>query len=70
VYDQYIAGFNKFKDGFVYTGAPVARGIKIFEVDYQDFPVTSTPEVEFLGYTYTIDALRNSRIHGGAEADK
>jgi hypothetical protein len=70
VYDQYIAGFNKFKDGFVYTGAPVARGIKIFEVDYQDFPVTSTPEVEFLGYTYTIDALRNSRIYGGAEADK
>ena len=70
VYDQYIAGFNKFKDGFVYTGAPAARGIKIFEVDYQDFPVTSTPEVEFLGYTYTIDALRNSRILGGGEQEK
>lgn len=70
VYDQYIAGFNKFKDGFVYTGAPAARGIKIFEVDYQDFPVTSTPEVEFLGYTYTIDALRNSKILGGGEKEK
>lgn len=70
VYDQYVGGFNKFKDGFVYTGAPAARGIKIFEVDYQDFPVTSTPEVEFLGYTYTIDALRNSRILGGGENEK
>lgn len=70
VYNQFISGFNKFKDAFVYTGAPVARGIKIFEVDYQDFPVTSTPEVEFLGYTYTIDALRNSRIYGGGESDK
>lgn len=67
IYNQYISGFNIMKDSFVFTGSPVARGIKIFEVDYQDYPVTGGPQAEFLGYSYSIDAIRNAKIINGSE---
>jgi hypothetical protein len=70
VYNQFIAGFSTFKDSFVFTGAPVARGIKIFDVEYQDYPVIASPEVEFLGYTYNIDAIRNPTAITGTESNK
>jgi hypothetical protein len=54
---QLIPGFNdSASDNFTYTATPVARGMRVFEVDYDTFPVTSTPKVEFLGYTYKIDS--------------
>lgn len=71
VYNKFIAGFNTFQDSYLFTGAPVARGIKIFDVEYQDYPVIATPEVEFLGYTYNIDAIKNpTAVTGNVESDK
>lgn len=67
VYNQFISGFNVMKDSFVFTGAPVARGIKIFDVDYQDYPITSSAEAEFLGYSYSIDAIRTPKVINGSE---
>jgi hypothetical protein len=70
VYNQFVPGFSTFQDSFVFTGAPVARGIKIFDVEYQDYPVIASPEVEFLGYSYNIDAIRGSTPITGTEANK
>jgi hypothetical protein len=70
VFNQFIGGFNTFKDSFVFTGAPVARGIKIFDVEYQDYPVIASPEVEFLGYTYNINAVKNTTAITGTETNK
>ena len=70
VFNQFVGEFNTFKDSFVFTGAPVARGIKIFDVEYQDYPVIATPEIEFLGYTYNINAIKNTTSITGTENDK
>ena len=70
IYNQYIAGFNVTKDSFVFTGAPVARGLEIFEVDYQDYPIVEDAEVEFLGYSYNIDAAQSSNQLNGSEGVK
>lgn len=70
IYNRFIPGFNTFKDSFIFTGAPVARGIKIFDVEYQDYPVITTPEIEFLGYTYNIDAVKDPTAITGTEGDK
>ena len=71
IYNRFIPGFNSFKDSFLFTGAPVARGIKIFDVEYQYYPVIASPEIEFLGYTYNIDAIKNpTAVTGNVESDK
>lgn len=70
VYNKFISGFNVMKDSFVFTGAPVARGIEIFEVDYQDYPVVDAAEAEFLGYTYDINAIQKSNEIEGSEKNK
>lgn len=69
IYNQFISGFNTYKDSFVFTGAPVARGIKLFDVDYQDYPVTSTPKIEFLGYTLDTREINNINIFGNVESE-
>ena len=71
IYNKFVPGFNAYKDSFVFTGAPVARGIKIFDVEYQDYPVIASPEIEFLGYTYNIDAIRTpTSVTGNVEGNK
>lgn len=70
VYNQFISGFNVMEDSFIFTGAPVARGIELFEVDYQDYPAIDKLEAEFLGYTYRIDAFRGNKEVSGSENTK
>lgn len=70
IFNRFITGFNTFKDSFIFTGAPVARGIKIWDVEYQDYPVIASPEVEFLGYTYDIEAVKDPTYITGVEGDK
>lgn len=54
---QLVPGFNDAaSDNFVYTANPVGRGIKVFEVEYDTYPITSVPRIEFLGYNYEINA--------------
>jgi hypothetical protein len=64
-FGQFISGFDHFKDGFVFTGAPVARGIKIYEVDYQKYPIISQPKIIFPGYSYEESVANTSVILGG-----
>lgn len=53
---QLVPGFNDAaSDNFVYTANPIGRGIKLFEVEYDTYPITSIPRVEFLGYNYDIN---------------
>lgn len=51
---------NLNKNNFIWTGAPVARGLKIIEAEYQDFPSTGGAEAEFLGYTYPSDSVKTT----------
>lgn len=54
------------KDNFIWTGAPVARGLKIFNIEFNDFPISGNATAKFLGYSYDSNsikinnALRNS----------
>lgn len=55
--NQLVPGFNDASsDNFTYTALPVARGIKVFDVEYDIFPITSIPKVQFLGYSYETNA--------------
>lgn len=65
VYDQFIDGINKFKDGFVWNGSPNARGINIYNIDYDVYPVIETPSIIFNGYTYTTSVAASSFIYEG-----
>lgn len=63
---QLISGnFNNKKDNFAWFGTPIGRGIKIFEVDYEKFPIISVPEIEFLGYSYNIKSFQLANIFSG-----
>lgn len=68
---ELVPGFNDFSsDNFTYTANPVARGLRVFEVDYTTFPVISQPRVEFLGYTYDLNQyqaapLFDNQLPGG-----
>lgn len=63
---QLISGnFDNKKDNFAWFGSPVARGIRIFEVDYEKFPTISVPEIEFLGYSYNIESFQSANIFSG-----
>lgn len=65
VSNQLIAGISQNSgSNFVYTGSVVGRGIKIYEVDYDPYPITTTPEFEFTGYTYDFNALRSANLVG------
>jgi hypothetical protein len=64
-YDQFIDGINKFKDGFVWNGSPNARGINIYNVDYDVYPVIETPSIIFNGYTYTSSSSAASFFYEG-----
>lgn len=60
---QLISGnFESPKDNFAWFANPVGRGIKIFDVDYESFPVISTPEVKYLGYSYNIESFQTANI--------
>lgn len=60
---QLISGnFESPKDNFAWFATPVARGIKIFEVDYEAFPVITTPEIKYLGYSYGIELFQDANI--------
>jgi|LakMenE18May11ns_1017448.scaffolds.fasta_scaffold9953719_4 hypothetical protein len=46
------------KDNFVWTGAPVARGLKILNIEFNDFPVSGNAEAKFIGYTYESNSVK------------
>lgn len=50
------------KDNFVWTGAPVARGIKIFNIEFNDFPISGVARAQFLGYSYDSSAVKTANI--------
>lgn len=63
--NQLIAGISQNSaDNFVYTATPLGRGIKIYEVKYDPYPVTDIPEFEFTGYTYQLNQFQSSNIVG------
>lgn len=65
-----VPGFNDAaSDNFVYTANPVARGLKVFEVDYDTYPVTSVPDIQFLGYTYEVNSWQDAPLFGSTLAD-
>lgn len=67
---ELVPGFNDAaSDNFVYTANPVARGMRIFEVDYDTYPITSVPEIEFLGYNYDINAWQKAPLFGTKYSD-
>jgi hypothetical protein len=58
-----VTGINLLsKDNFTYTGAPVARGIQVFDVEYEKFPVIRTPIAEWTGYTYDSNAFEGGNL--------
>lgn len=62
---ELVPGFNNSSaDNFTYTANPVARGIKVFEVDYDVFPAISDPQVMFLGYSYDINVYQDAPLYG------
>jgi len=50
------------KDNFVWTGAPVARGIKLLDIEFNDFPISGNARAVFLGYTYESSAVKTSNM--------
>lgn len=50
------------KHNFVYTGAPVARGIQIFDVEYDKFPITEQPIAKWTGYTYDSNSFEAGNL--------
>jgi hypothetical protein len=67
---QLVPGFNDAaSDNFVYTANPVGRGIKIFDVEYATYPITSVPKVEFLGYSYNLNIFRGAPLFTDKYAD-
>ncbi len=50
------------KHNFAYTGAPVARGIQIFDVEYDKFPVISNAVGEWTGYSYDSNIFEGGNI--------
>lgn len=50
------------KHNFVYTGAPIARGIQIFDVEYDKFPIISRPKGEWTGYSYDSNIFEGGNI--------
>jgi hypothetical protein len=70
VYGQNIAGINDSSgDNFVYTGAPVARGIKIFNIEYENYPVISKPIHVWNGYTYALSFFEEANLISIREPD-
>lgn len=65
VYDQFIDGMNKFRDGFVWNGSPSARGVAIYDIEYEIHPVIETPKIIFNGYTYETSASASSFVYEG-----
>lgn len=60
---QLVSGTTESsKDNFAWFGTPVARGIKIFDVDYESFPVISVPEIVYTGYTYELEVFESANI--------
>lgn len=60
---QLVPGFNDAAaDNFVYTANPVARGMKVFEIEYDTFPVIEDPKVQFLGYSYDINSWQDAAL--------
>jgi hypothetical protein len=50
------------KHNFAYTGAPVARGIQIFDVEYDKYPIISNAKAEWTGYTYDSNIFEGGNI--------
>ena len=50
------------KHNFAYTGAPIGRGIQIFEVEYDKFPIISDPVAEWTGYSYDSNAFEGGNL--------
>lgn len=50
------------KHNFVYTGAPVARGIQFFDVEYDKHPVIATATAEWTGYTYDSNLFEGGNL--------
>lgn len=70
VYGQNIAGINESSgDNFVYTGAPVGRGIRLFEVDYDSYPVIADPVHVWEGYGYDISIFERAELISEKEPD-
>ena len=67
---QLVPGFNDAaSDNFVYTANPVARGVKVFEVEYDTYPITSIPRIEFLGYNYDINSWQAAPLFANKYAN-
>jgi hypothetical protein len=63
---QLIAGINDSSgDNFCYTGLPIARGIKLIEVDYDIYPVTDVPRYVWKGYTYDVAIFNDGDLVAG-----
>lgn len=70
IYGQKIAGLNDASaDNFVYTGAPVGRGIKIFDVEYDTYPAITTPQTVWNGYTYELSVFEEANLFSSKEPD-
>lgn len=50
------------KNNFLWTGSPVARGLKILDVEYSDPPTTSKAVGKFIGYSYTSAAAKTNSV--------
>lgn len=50
------------KHNFTYTGAPVARGIQIFDVEYDKYPVINAPKAEWTGYSYDSNLFEGGNL--------
>jgi hypothetical protein len=46
------------KDNFIWTGAPVARGLKILNIEFNDFPISGNATAKFLGYSYESNSVK------------
>lgn len=50
------------KHNFVYTGAPIARGIQFFDVEYDKYPIIAAPKAEWTGYTYDSNLFEGGNL--------
>lgn len=58
-----VAGLRSTsKHNFVYTGAPIGRGIQIFDIEYDKFPVIASPVAKWTGYSYDSNIFEGGNI--------
>ena len=58
------------RDNFLWTGAPVARGLKILDIEFSDFPVSGRARAKFLGYKYEVNSIKTSNSLRNSDSDE